>query len=179
MQHFPTFLAVAGRRRLARAIEPDLEERLPVRLGLRAAKVKAIRGAAEALPAGLGSELSRRGLNPELRVITKHDVAGFAERDWASLARPGSVAAIYMAKRGARFLQGRLLMFGAAPDTPVTIVENASRPEVRHLVARLGTLSADLRAAALTGPAVLLYGIAPAEAAAIRVPSIGFREATS
>jgi uroporphyrin-III C-methyltransferase len=39
------------------------------------------------------------------------------------------VAAIYMGKKSARFLQGRLMMHGAAPDTPVTIVENASRAD--------------------------------------------------
>jgi siroheme synthase len=39
-------------------------------------------------------------------------VRGFADHDWRALARPGEVAAIYMGKRAARFVQGRLLMHG-------------------------------------------------------------------
>ena len=89
---------------------------------------------------------------------------GFAEQDWRGLARPGSVAAIYMGKRAARFLQGRLLMHGAAADTPVTVVENASRPDQRVIGCRLTGLPEAV--AGLTGPAVILYGLAPRAAEA-------------
>ncbi|TDL86820.1 siroheme synthase CysG [Meridianimarinicoccus aquatilis] len=122
--------------------------------------------AASAAVASAGQSLTRRGRNSEMRFLTGHDMDGFAEHDWQALARPGTVAAIYMAKRGARFLQGRLMMHGAASDTPVTLVENASRKDERVISATLGTLSDDIKAAALTGPALLLYGIAPREAAA-------------
>ena len=123
--------------------------------------------AASAAVARLGQSLTRRGRNSDLRFLTGHDMIGFAEHDWHALARPGTVAAIYMAKRGARFVQGRLLMHGAAADTPVTIVENASRADERIITARLGTLSEDITCAALTGPALLLYGLAPRTAAAL------------
>jgi siroheme synthase len=89
---------------------------------------------------------------------------GFADRDWAALARPGAVAGIYMGKRAARWMQGRLMMHGAAPDTPVTVVENASRPDQRTVAATLGTLADAVRG--LDGPAVLMLGLAPREAAA-------------
>ncbi len=96
---------------------------------------------------------------------------GFADHDWRGLARPGTVAAIYMGGRGARFIQGRLMMHGAPPDTPVTAVENAARPEVRTIATTLGRLAADLEEAAPTGPVMLLYGLAPrgAEAALPRL----------
>jgi uroporphyrin-III C-methyltransferase/precorrin-2 dehydrogenase/sirohydrochlorin ferrochelatase len=121
--------------------------------------------AASAAVASVGQSLTRRGRNSDLRFLTGHDMEGFAEHDWQTLARPGTVAAIYMAKRGARFVQGRLMMHGAAPDTPVTIVENASRANERVIAATLGTLSDDLHTAALSGPAILLYGLAPRDAA--------------
>jgi len=117
--------------------------------------------AASSAAAGIGQSLTQRGRNSALRILTGHDTAGFAEQDWAALARPGATAAIYMAKRGARFLQGRLLMHGAAPQTPVTIVENASRPNQAVLESRLATLAADLDRADMSGPAILLYGLAP------------------
>ena len=84
---------------------------------------------------------------------------GFAEQDWRGMARAGEVAAIYMGKKSSRFIQGRLMMHGAAPETPVAIVENVSRAEQRVVAATLATLPEAV--AQLDGPAVLLYGLEP------------------
>ncbi len=116
----------------------------------------------------MGVSLTRRGRNSDLRLLTGHDVKGFAEQDWRALARPGSVAAIYMGKRAARFVQGRLMMHGADPDTPVTVIANASRPNERRLPATLSSLASDLDAGDIDGPAVLLLGLALRDARAIR-----------
>ena len=126
--------------------------------------------AAAAAAAQIGQSLTARGRNSEVRFITGHDVDGFADQDWRGLARPGAVAAIYMAKRASRFLQGRLLMHGADPQTPVTAVAHASRPDSRVIATSLGSLADDLAAANLTEAAVLLYGLAPRHAAAIARP---------
>ena len=122
--------------------------------------------AASAAAAAIGRSLTQRGRNSDLRILTAHDIDGFADHDWRSLTRPGSVAAIYMGKRAARFLQGRLLMHGADGATPVTLVENASRPDQRIITSRLDRLTADLSDAAPTGPVLTLFGLAPAKAAA-------------
>lgn len=124
--------------------------------------------AASASVAAIGQSLTRRGRNASVRFLTGHDMKGFADHDWKALARSSEVAAIYMGKRAARFIQGRLLMHGAAPDTPVTIIANASRPDQRILATSLATLATDLDEAALDGPALTLFGLAPraAEAAA-------------
>jgi uroporphyrin-III C-methyltransferase/precorrin-2 dehydrogenase/sirohydrochlorin ferrochelatase len=90
-------------------------------------------------------------------------MAGYAEQDWRALAKPGAVAAIYMGKRAARFIQGRLLMHGADPRTPVSIIENSSRPEQVIREAPLNALAEALHD--LAGPAVLLYGLSPQSAA--------------
>jgi uroporphyrin-III C-methyltransferase/precorrin-2 dehydrogenase/sirohydrochlorin ferrochelatase len=105
-----------------------------------------------------------------VRLITGHDVEGYAEHDWRALARPGEVIAIYMGKRSARFIQGRLMMHGAAPDTPVTIVESATRADQRVIASELAYLSEDIAGADLAGPALVLYGLAPREAEAIARP---------
>jgi siroheme synthase len=109
--------------------------------------------------AAIGQSLTKRGRNSGLRIVTGHVMEGFAEQDWRGLARAGEVAAIYMGKKSARFLQGRLMMHGAAADTPVTVVENASRADQRILSANLATLPAVV--AETHGPAILLYGLAP------------------
>ena len=127
--------------------------------------------AASAAAAHIGQSLTKRDRNSALRILTGHDMKGFAEQDWRGLARPGAVAAIYMGARGARFIQGRLMMHGADPATPVTAVENAARPDARTIATTLGRLAADLEEAAPTGPVILLHGLAPrwAEAALPRL----------
>jgi uroporphyrin-III C-methyltransferase/precorrin-2 dehydrogenase/sirohydrochlorin ferrochelatase len=123
--------------------------------------------AASAAVAAIGQSLTRRGRNGSVRLLTGHDVQGFAEHDWRTLARPGEVAAIYMGKKAARFVQGRLLMHGASPATPVTVIENASRPDQRVLATSLAELEPMLTAAALTGPAIVFLGLAPRQAQAV------------
>lgn len=120
--------------------------------------------AATVAAANIGQSLTRRGRNASLRIVTGHDVAGFAEQDWRGMARAGEVAAIYMGKKSARFVQGRLLMHGALPETPVTIVENVSRADQRVLATTLGQLPAVV--ADVAGPAVILFGLAPRRAGA-------------
>lgn len=115
--------------------------------------------AASVAAASIGQSLTKRGRNKALRIVTGHDIAGFADQDWRGMAASGEVVAIYMGKKSARFVQGRLLMHGADATTPVTLVENVSRPDQRILAADLGTLAE--AAADLDGPAVILYGLAP------------------
>jgi len=91
---------------------------------------------------------------------------GFADHDWTQLARPNEVAAIYMGKKSARFVQGRLLMHGADRSTPVTVIENASRADQRILETTLDRLPDDLAQAAMSGPALTFYGLAPRAAVA-------------
>ena len=117
--------------------------------------------AASAAAANAGVSLTRRGRNSALRFLTGHDVSGFAEHDWRDLATPGNAAVVYMGKRAAKFLRGRLLMHGAADTMPVTVVENASRPEQQILSTTLMNLPDLLDTAALDGPAVLLLGLSP------------------
>ena len=68
-----------------------------------------------------------------------------------------------MGKRAARWMQGRLLMHGAAPATPVSVVENASRSDQTIHATTLATLPDAL--SDVSGPAVLLFGLAPRAAA--------------
>ncbi|MEM7441687.1 MAG: SAM-dependent methyltransferase, partial [Pseudomonadota bacterium] len=118
---------------------------------------------ASAAAASIGQPLTRRGQNSAVRLLTAHDMKGYAEADWRGLTAPGAVAAIYMGKKAARFLQGRMLMFGADRQTPVTVVENASQPNQRILPTTLIGLP-DVTDG-LEGPAIMLLGLAPRAAA--------------
>lgn len=121
--------------------------------------------AASAAAAAAGRSLTRRGRNTSLRLLTAHDAAGFADHEWRSLAQPGTAAAVYMGVKAAAFFRGRLLMHGAAADTPVTAVESAGRLGQRVIGTDLIGLPRALAEAKPAGPVMLLYGIAPQEAA--------------
>lgn len=143
--------------RLDEEIEALEAAALPFRIlpGLTSATVAAAR---------IGQSLTRRGRNAALRIVTGHDMAGFAEQDWRGMARAGEVAAIYMGRKSARFIQGRLMMHGADPATPVTVVANVSRADETVTGATLSRLPEAVAAA--DGPAVILFGLAPRDAQA-------------
>jgi uroporphyrin-III C-methyltransferase/precorrin-2 dehydrogenase/sirohydrochlorin ferrochelatase len=119
---------------------------------------------ASAAAAQLGVSLTKRKRNSALRIMTAHDIKGFAEHDWHDLARNGAVAAVYMGLKQSHFLSGRLLMHGASPEIPVTILENVSRPDQKITVSTLGSLNADAGNAGDTGPVILMLGLQPREA---------------
>jgi uroporphyrin-III C-methyltransferase/precorrin-2 dehydrogenase/sirohydrochlorin ferrochelatase len=123
--------------------------------------------AASAAVAAIGQSLTKRGRNSSVRLLTGHDVKGFADHDWKALARPGEVAAIYMGKKAARYVQGRLLMHGCSPGTPVTVVENASRPDQRVLVTTVSRMEPTMSEVGLDGPALTFIGLAPRAAEAV------------
>lgn len=117
--------------------------------------------AASAAAANIGQSLTKRQRNSSLRILTGHDINGFANHDWVELAKPSATAAIYMGKRATRFLRGRLMMFGAPETTPITVVENASRPDQKILSTTLLGLPDVIENAAVDGPAVIILGLSP------------------
>ena len=115
---------------------------------------------AAAAAAAINASLTSRGTNKAISLLTGHDAKGFAEQDWVSLARPGGRAAVYMGVGASRFIQGRLMLHGAETDRPVTVVENASRPNQIITFTTLQNLPDDIAAAGIKGPAILLIGYA-------------------
>ncbi len=124
--------------------------------------VKIIPGitSAAAAAAAINASLTTRGTNKAISLLTGHDAKGFAEQDWISLARAGGRAAVYMGVGAARFIQGRLMLHGTEIDRPVTVVENASRPNQIIIYTTLQNLPDDLISAGIKGPAILLIGYA-------------------
>jgi uroporphyrin-III C-methyltransferase/precorrin-2 dehydrogenase/sirohydrochlorin ferrochelatase len=121
--------------------------------------------AASSAVAAIGQSLTRRGRNGSVRFLTGHDMKGFAEQDWRSLATGTEVAAIYMGKAAARFVQGRLLMHGADAGTPLSLIENASRSDERIIGTTLSQLSETVAEADFAGPVLMFLGLSPRQAA--------------
>ncbi|QIK40879.1 siroheme synthase CysG [Pontivivens nitratireducens] len=126
---------------------------------------------ASAAAASLGQSLTKRGRNKSFRIVTGHDVDGFAEQDWRDLAREGATAAIYMGRKASTFLRGRLLMYGAPENTPITAIENVSRPNQRVLPSTLIDLPDMLSREGVNGPVILMLGLTP-RAAEAAIPTL-------
>ncbi|MEZ5876559.1 MAG: uroporphyrinogen-III C-methyltransferase [Tepidamorphaceae bacterium] len=121
---------------------------------------------ASASAAAIGQSLTKRGRNSSFRILTGHDIDGFAEHDWRALAKPGATAAVYMGVKASAFLRGRMMMHGAHAGLPVTVVENASRASQKIVSSTLADFPEALKRAGIRGPAVLLFGLAPRAAVA-------------
>lgn len=127
---------------------------------------------ASAASASIGTSLTRRDRNSAFSFLTAQDVRGFAEHDWRALAETGATAAVYMGVRAARFLQGRLLLHGAKANTPICVVENASREDERIIDFELGSLSAEMQTHNVQGPAIIFVGLRSREVASQAAPAL-------
>ncbi len=90
--------------------------------------------------------------------VTGHARGGRIEMDWTTLIRPQQTVVIYM---GLAMLDGLMKDFvahGADPDLPVAIIDNATRPNQRVVVATVAGIAEAARAQALKGPAVIIIG---------------------
>jgi uroporphyrin-III C-methyltransferase/precorrin-2 dehydrogenase/sirohydrochlorin ferrochelatase len=95
----------------------------------------------------------------QFAVVTGASADGPVEMDWAALARPGQAFAIYMGVRTAEHFRDRLLAAGAAPGTPVVIVENGTLPTERVVATELHLLFHAIADLGIRGPAVIFMGL--------------------
>lgn len=109
--------------------------------------------------ASLKQSLTRRDRNSSITFMTAHDAKGYAEHDWRQLVRSGQALAIYMGRKSATFLQGRLLMAGADSDLVITCVENISRSEERRFTSTLSAFAQRLDDDNWNGPLIIFVGI--------------------
>ncbi|MBL4854607.1 MAG: uroporphyrinogen-III C-methyltransferase [Robiginitomaculum sp.] len=117
--------------------------------------------AAAAAAAAIGMSLTTRGVNTSVTLLSGHDARGYAQHDWASLAKPDARALIYMGLGASGTIRAQLLAHKASPDTPITIVENASQAGQKIMSSSLGTIVQDLQRNHITGPAILMLGYEP------------------
>jgi uroporphyrin-III C-methyltransferase / precorrin-2 dehydrogenase / sirohydrochlorin ferrochelatase len=114
--------------------------------------------------------LTQRGQNRSITLLTGHSETGVAEQDWAALARPGNVFAIYMGVNAAGDISARLLDCGMAPDTQVTVIENGTLPDERVISSTIGGLWETLNTAGVMGPALIYVGLPSVKASADITP---------
>ena len=96
---------------------------------------------------------------------------GLTDQNWAGLAGVGRTLVIYMGLATAAQIAEKLIGDGLAPDTPLAVVENATRPDMRVLHAPLAGLADLVSSAKVQSPALIIIGAvtsrAPSELRAI------------
>jgi uroporphyrin-III C-methyltransferase/precorrin-2 dehydrogenase/sirohydrochlorin ferrochelatase len=115
--------------------------------------------AAHACAASVGLPVTLRTKVRQFAVVTGASADGPLELDWAALAQPGQAFAIYMGVRTAQHVRDKLLAAGAAPQTPVVIVENGTLATERALATELSALAGAIADSGIRGPAVIFVGL--------------------
>jgi len=88
---------------------------------------------------------------------------GLSEQDWSGLAGKGRTLVIYMGLATAEAIADKLIADGLAPDMPVAVVENATRPQMRVLRAALAGLPDLVTRHKVKSPAIIIIGEITAE----------------
>ncbi len=104
-------------------------------------------------PAAAGIPVTHRGVSRSVTVVSAHD-----EVDWPSLAALEGTLVLLMGTATLSRSTTALLAHGADPHTPAAVVENATLPAQRVVLARLGTLAAVARSRGVRNPAVVVIG---------------------
>ena len=118
---------------------------------------------ASAAAAAAGMPLTRRMTARRVQFVTGADVTGGlpADLNWAALADPHAVTAVFMGARSFPGLAAGLIAAGLAPDTPALLAEAVGHPGQRLTRATVATLAERLAAEPPTpggAPAMILYG---------------------
>ena len=83
---------------------------------------------------------------------------GLTDQNWAGLAGHGRTLVIYMGLATAPDIAEKLIADGLEPGTPLAVVENASRPEMRVLRGVLAGLADLVAHEGVQSPAIIVIG---------------------
>ena len=115
--------------------------------------------AAQGCAAALRVPLTHRGLATGVRYITGHCRSDQElDFDWNGLADRDTTLVVYMGCANAAEISDQLIAHGLPEDTGAVVVSNGTTPRQREFVSTLGNLAADLKAASLEGPVLILVG---------------------
>ena len=120
-----------------------------------------------AAPAAAGIPVTHRGMAPAVTVVTGHRMNGQTVVDWAALGRAGSTLVILMGMAERPTIVAGLMASGLPADTPVAIIERATRGD-QHVARGFLAQLADLPG---TSPATIVVGAVAALHCAEFAPS--------
>ncbi len=83
---------------------------------------------------------------------------GLSEQNWAGLAGAGRTLVIYMGLATSHDIAEKLMRDGLSPQTPVAVIENATRPSQRVLRSLLADLGDLVAREAVMSPGLIVVG---------------------
>jgi uroporphyrin-III C-methyltransferase/precorrin-2 dehydrogenase/sirohydrochlorin ferrochelatase len=122
--------------------------------------------AAQGAAAALDLSLTHRDHARRLQYVTAHGRDGRLPKDlsWPALADPAASTVVYMAGGTWLDMAAGLLAHGLDPATPAVAVVNATREDQQVVSATVASLGARLAGQSWSGPLLILYGSAFADA---------------
>ncbi|MEB3194240.1 MAG: uroporphyrinogen-III C-methyltransferase [Cyanobacteriota bacterium] len=122
-----------------------------------------------AAPAYAGIPVTHRRAGSSVTFVTGHEEIdkGRPGVDWRGLARSSDGLVIYMGLHNLRRICEELIAGGLEPATPAAAIQQGTVQGQRILLAPLGELAAQVEAAALASPAIIVIGAVVAQ----RVPA--------
>lgn len=83
---------------------------------------------------------------------------GLSDQNWTGLAGKSRTLVIYMGLATSEAIAEKLIADGLAPEIPVAVIENATRPQMRVLRSSLAGLPALVTAHQVKSPAIIVIG---------------------
>jgi len=108
------------------------------------------------VPASLGIPVTHRDIARGVTFVTAHARDG-GSPDWAALARTGTTLVIYMGMQRIGEITTALSRAGMA-QTPAAVIERGTTDAERSVVATVATIAAQVAAAGLGSPALIVVG---------------------
>ncbi len=130
--------------------------------------VRVIPGISAAMGAAAGAlmPLTHRSVSSAVTFVAGQ-CQGLSEQNWTGLAGKGRTLVIYMGVATSDLIADKLIAEGVAPDMPVAVLENGTRPDARALRTLLADLGAMIVREAVKSPAVIVVGEVAARGDAI------------
>ncbi|HEV7305734.1 MAG TPA: uroporphyrinogen-III C-methyltransferase [Ensifer sp.] len=107
-----------------------------------------------------GIPVTHREVNHAVTFLTGHDSSGLVPDriNWQGIASGSPVIVMYMAMKHIGAITGNLIAAGRSPEEPVAFVCNAATPDQAVLETTLSRAEADVAAAGLEPPAIVVVG---------------------
>ncbi len=112
------------------------------------------------VPALAGIPVTHRGVSHEVTVVSGHLAPGHPDSlvEWGALARLRGTLVLLMAVENIGVIEAVLLREGKPADTPAAVVQDGTLTSERSVFTTLGRLAADVAAAGVRPPAVVVIG---------------------
>ena len=115
---------------------------------------------ATSVPALAGIPLTQRGVAHEFVVVSGHLPPGDPQSlvEWSAVARLRGTVVLLMAVANLSAITAELIRHGRAPQSPVAIISDGSRPTQRAVTTTLESAAAAVESHALRAPAIVVIG---------------------